>query len=391
MPGVYDYNSVNDAWQNGSVMDMVNNQVAQPTQPAPQPAPQSTEGIVQPSVQNLQQPNNSVFNQTHRAETPQPVPTQPTTQIATQGMGRRPTLQDYQAFALDYLAKKGYDYDEAMELMRPEFQAFAVREQAQNQALADDLVGRMQSMDIASPEYRQAAFQLYRLDPKMGQFMLKERIGPRELYTYNRNRQDRIADREATNKAQLNNMLQRAQVQQMIKQQQQENQVQQLMQYGGLDERTARMAVYGVRNGRVGATADNGGVSEKDYKLVTGRLKELLTKQDEGMQTNPNYRLSAEEQDEFNRLSQIANLAKQQLYAKYNVGGQQRQVQPRKVNFNDYYSLKPAIDHLVERNGGKIDKNIAQFVREKAGIGKDNTNPEEFINQILLKTYGFSG
>ena len=29
MPGVYDYNSVNDAWRNGSVMDMVNNQVAQ--------------------------------------------------------------------------------------------------------------------------------------------------------------------------------------------------------------------------------------------------------------------------------------------------------------------------------------------------------------------------
>lgn len=473
MPGVYDYNSVNDAWRNGSVMDMVNNQVAQqqPTDAdaftrqanlyanipvdytgninlANRPTVQNPDGSVStvrsmsfnedgkevlvPTVsqdgrtltpqqaidtyhqtgQNLgkfdtpeaatemarrihdQQAygvNNSVFNQTHRAETPQPVPTQPTTQIATQGMGRRPTLQDYQAFALDYLAKKGYDYDEAMELMRPEFQAFAVREQAQNQALADDLVGRMQSMDIASPEYRQAAFQLYRLDPKLGQFMLKEGIGPKELYTYNRNRQDRIADREATNKAQLSNMLQRAQVQQMIRQQQQENQVRQLMQYGNMDERTARLAVYDGRGGRIGATTGGGGVSEKDYKRAAEGLKALDDEIAEGMIANPKFQLSPEKQQQYNMLYAIKQRGDNEFYARNGVQPQQQKQQSTKINFNDYNSLKPALQRLVERNGGKFSKDIARLVRQRAGLDPDNNNPNEYLNIIFKKDYGFSG
>lgn len=388
--GVYDYNTVNDAWKNGSVMDMVNNQVAQPTQTAPQPTPQSTEGIVQPSVQNLQQPNNSVFNQTHRAETPQPVPTQPTTQIATQGMGRRPTLQDYQAFALDQLAKKGYDYDEAMELMRPEFQAFAVREQAQNQALADDLIGRMQTMDIASPEYRQAAFQLYRLDPKMGQFMLKEGIGPRELYTYNRNRQDRIADREATNKAQLNNMLQRAQVQQMIKQQQQENQVQQLMQYGNMDERTARMAVYGGRSGKAGATAGSGGVSKDDYKRATEGLKALVEKIAEKRLEDPSYQLSPEEQQQYNWLYAVKQKGDNEFYARNGINTQPQQQQKVKLNPNDYYSFGPVLQDMVRMNGG-MSKDVARAMRAALGFDPDDNSPNNFVNQVMKDQYGFSG
>lgn len=473
MPGVYDYNSVNDAWRNGSVMDMVNNQVAQqqPTDAdaftrqanlyanipvdytgninlANRPAVQNPDGSVStvrsmsfnedgkevlvPTVsqdgrnltpqqaidtyhqtgQNLgkfdtpeaatemarrihdQQAygvNNSVFNQTHRAENPQPVPTQPATQVASQGANHRPTVDEYTARAVSYLRNKGYSYADAMELMAPSIAAYKAEHEAQNQAMADDLIGRMQTMDIASPEYRQAAMQLYRLDPKLGQFMLKEGIGPKELYTYNRNRQDRIADREATNKAQLSNMLQRAQVQQMIRQQQQENQVRQLMQYGNMDERTARLAVYGGRGGRIGATTGGGGVSEKDYKRAAEGLKALDDEIAEGMIANPKFQLSPEKQQQYNMLYAIKQRGDNEFYARNGVGVQQQQAPRQKVNFNDYNSLKPAIDNLVKQNGGKFDESIARFIRQKAGIGADNKNPEEFLNIVFKNTYGFSG
>ena len=393
MPGVYDYNSVNDAWKNGSVMDMVNNQVAQPTQPAPQPTPQSTEGIVQPSIQNLQQPNNSVFNQTHRAETPQPIPTQPTTQIATQGMGRRPTLQDYQAFALDYLAKKGYDYDEAMELMRPEFQAYAVREQAQNQALADDLIGRMQTMDIASPEYRQAAFQLYRLDPQMGQFMLKEGIGPRELYLQNQKREDAATARQQKREdmqfnadLQIENKLRWLKVQDAYTQQRYANMAQQYINAGYSPKEAWAFAMGGNRG--KGATAYSG-VSKDDYKQAVEGKKALMAQIDEKRMENPNYQLTPYEQELFNMYDAVEKRHNAE-YAQRN-GYSPQQKQQVKINPNDYNSVGPFIKYIADGNNGKIDKDRAMFIRKYLGFDANDTSESNFINQILKKEYGFSG
>ena len=382
--------SIEDAWNNGSVMDMVNGQVAQkPTvQVAPQPEP---EGVAQQSVQNLQQlttqPNNSVFNQTHRAENPQPVPAQPTTQIANQGMSRRPTLNDYKAFALDYLTKKGYSYEDAMELMRPEFEIYAAREQEQNRAMADNLINEMQGMKIDSPEYRQAAFQLYRLDPKLGTFMLKEGIGPREQYLRGQKREDA----EYANEMNFKNYLRKLGVQDERQQKAIADRIQQLVTYGGLDLQTATRMVMlgGGRNGRNAlANTDNGLVSEKDYKLVMGRLKELQTKQDEGMLTNPNYRLSADEQDEFNRLSQIATLARQQLYNKYGIG--QKQQQKVQINPNDYNSVGPFIQWAVAQNKG-FTPELARAIRYKLGFNPDDNSPNNFVNQIFKTHYNFSG
>ena len=432
MPGIYDYNSVNDAWKNGSVMDMVNNQVAQPTDAdaftrqaniyanipvdytgninlANRPTVQNPDGSVstvrsmsfnedgkevlvptvsqdgrnltpQQAVDNYHQTgqhlgkfdtpeaatemarrihdqqaygvNNSVFNQTHRAENPQPVPTQPTTQIATQGMGRRPTLQDYQAFALDYLAKKGYDYDEAMELMRPEFQAFAVREQAQNQALADDLIGRMQNMDIASPEYRQAAFQLYRLDPKLGQFMLKEGIGPRELYQQNQKREDAATARQQkredmvfNNDLQFQGRLRWLKAQNEFTQQQYANKAQQLMDVYGYSPKEAWGIVLG---GSKGKAAGYGGVSKDDYKRATEGLKALDEEIAEGRLTNPNFQLSPEKQRQWNMFYAVKQKGDNEFFARNGVGQQQQQ-QKRKVNVNDYNELKPLIQFFIQQ------------------------------------------
>ena len=392
--GVYDYNTVDDAWKNGSVMDMVNSQVAQPTQTAPQPAPQNTEGIVQPSVQNLQQPNNSVFNQTHRAETPQPVPTQPTTQIATQGMGRRPTLQDYQAFALDYLAKKGYDYDEAMELMRPEFQAYAVREQAQNQALADDLIGRMQGMDIASPEYRQAAFQLYRLDPKMGQFMLKEGIGPRELYLQNQKREDAATARQQKREdmqfnadLQIENKLRWLKAQDAYTQQRYANMAQQYINAGYSPKEAWAFAMGGSRG--KGATV-GGGVSAADYKRATEGLKALMQKIDEKRLEDPSYQLSPEEQQQYNWLYAIKQKGDNEFYQRNGINTQPQQKQKVKLNPNDYYSFGPVLQDMVRMNGG-MSKDVARAMRAALGFDPDDNSPNNFVNQVMKEQYGFSG
>jgi len=475
MPGVYDYNSVNDAWRNGSVMDMVNNQVAQqqPTDAdaftrqanlyanipvdytgninlANRPTVQNPDGSVStvrsmsfnedgkevlvPTVsqdgrnltpqqaidayratgqhlgkfdtpeaatemarrihdQQAYGVNNSVFNQTHRAENPQPVPTQPATQVASQGMGRRPTLQDYQAFALDYLAKKGYDYDEAMELMRPEFQAFAVREQAQNQALADDLVGRMQTMDIASPEYRQAAFQLYRLDPKMGQFMLKEGIGPRELYLQNQKREDAATARQQKKEdmlfnadLQIENKLRWLKAQDAYTQQRYANMAQQYINAGYSPKEAWAFAMGGSRG--KGATV-GGGVSAADYKRATEGLKALMQKIDEKRLEDPSYQLSPEEQQQYNWLYAIKQKGDNEFYARNGINTQQQQ-QRAKLNPNDYYSFGPVLQDMVRMNGG-MSKDVARAMRAALGFDPDDNSPNNFVNQVMKDQYGFSG
>lgn len=468
MPGVYDYNSVNDAWKNGSVMDMVNNQVAQPTDAdafarqaslyanipvdytgninlANRPQVQNPDGSVStvrsmsfndgvkevliPTVsqdgRNLTEQqaidayratgqhlgkfdtpeaatemarrihdqqaygvSNSVFNQTHRAENPQPVPTQPATQVASQGMGRRPTVDEYTTRAVKHLMEKGYSYDDAMDLMRPGIAAYKAEQDAYDRKAADDLIGRMQSMDIASPEYRQAAFQLYRLDPKLGGFMLKEGIGPREAYLRNQKREDAAYNNEMS----FQNYLRKLGIQEERQQKAIANKVQQLVDYAGVDRRTAmQMVLFGGGRGGKGFSLGQSSVSEKDYKRAAEGLKALDDEIAEGMLANPKFQLSPEKQQQYNMLYAIKQRGDVEFYQRNGVGVRQQQAPRQKVNFNDYNSLKPAIDNLVKQNGGKFDESIARFIRQKAGIGADNKNPEEFLNIVFKNTYGFSG
>ena len=383
--------SVEDAWKNGSVMDAVNEQLAQKpaVQVAPQPEP---EGVAQQSVQNLQQlttqPNNSVFNQTHRAENPQPIPAQPTTQIANQGMSRRPTLNDYKAFALDYLTKKGYSYEDAMELMRPEFEIYAAREQEQNRAMADNLINEMQGMKIDSPEYRQAAFQLYRLDPKLGTFMLKEGIGPREQYLRGQKREDA----EYTNEMNFKNYLRKLGVQDERQQKAIADRIQQLVTYGGMDKETATRTVLfggGGRNGKNALVNGNSGVTKDDYKQAVEGKKALLAQIDERRMTNPDYQLSPYEQQLFNMYDAVEKRHNAE-YALRNGYGQQ-QPQQAKLNPNDYYSFGPLLQDLVKMNGGKMSKDVARALRARLGFNPDDNSPNNFVNVVLKEQYGFSG
>ena len=313
------------------------------------------------------------------------------TQMAAQGGNvatRRPSTEEFAAWTINHLVNnKGYSYEDAQRLMEPRIAAYAAREKAENRAMADNLISEMQNMKIDSPKYRQAAFQLYRLDPKMGEFMLKEGIGPREQYLRGQKREDTVF----ANEMNFKNYLRKLGVQSERQQKAIADKIQQLVEYGGMDRNTATQMVLfgGGRNGGRRTATDDGGVSEKDYKMVTGRLKELLAKQDEGMQTNPDYRLSASEQDEFNRLSQIANLAKQQLYQKYNVG-QQQPKQQAKLDPNNYYSFGPLLQDLVKRNGG-MSKDVARALRARLGFNPDDNSPNNFVNQVMKREYGFSG
>lgn len=394
MPGIYDYNSVNDAWQNGSVMDMVNNQVAQPTQPAPQPTPQSTEGIVQPSVQNLQQPNNSVFNQTHQAENPQPVPTQPATQVVSQGMNHRPTVDEYTARAIGYLRDKGYSYEDAMQLMQPRIAAYKAEQDAYNRNAADDLIGRMQTMDIASPEYRQAAFQLYRLDPQMGQFMLKEGIGPRELYLQNQKREDAAVARQQKREdmqfnadLQIENKLRWLKAQDAYTQQRYANMAQQYINAGYSPKEAWAFAMGGSRG--KGATV-GGGVSAADYKRATEGLKALMQKIDEKRLEDPGYQLSPEEQQQYNWLYAIKQKGDNEFYQRNGINTQPQQRQKVKLNPNDYYSFGPVLQDMVRMNGG-MSKDVARAMRAALGFDPDDNSPNNFVNQVMKEQYGFSG
>ena len=144
------------------------------------------------------------------------------------------------------------------------------------------------------------------------------------------------------------------------------------------------------RNGATAKNAANTGVTKDDYKQAMEGKKALTEKIAENRAVNPNYQLSPEEQDMWNMYDAVE---KRQLaeFAQRNGINQQKQAQRNKVDFNDYYSLKPAIDNLIKQRGGKFDAEIARFIRHRAGIGADNKDPNEFVNQIFEKTYGFRG
>jgi len=366
--------SVEDAWKDKSMMDMVNNQVAQ------------------------QPPVNSVFNQTQIAENPQPIPTQPATQVVSQGMGRKPTLQDYQAFAIDYLSKKGYSYDDAMELMKPEFDAYALREKAQNQAMADNLIADMQNMKIDSPEYRQAALQLYRLDPKMGEFMLKEGIGPREQFLYGRKlsdlaaaQQQRRSDAVFNNDLRFSNFVKQREWADAYAQRQMDARYQ-WAKSRGADDQSAMAFAMGSSGGRrnaSGISATAGTVTKDDYKQAVEGKKALLAQIEERRMTDPAYQLSPYEQELYNMYDTVERKHNAE-YAQRNGYGQQQPKQQAKLDPNDYYSFGPLLQDLVKRNGG-MSKDVARALRARLGFNPDDNSPNNFVNQVMKREYGFSG
>lgn len=321
------------------------------------------------------------------------------TQMAAQGntvARRKPTAAEYEAGVISYLVNnRGYSYEDAQQLMAPRIQAYKLQEAAENRNMADNLIAEMQNMKIDSPEYRQAAFQLYRLDPQMGTFMLKEGIGPREQYLrgeklsdQERARLQKREDMQFNADMQLRNKLQWLQTQSAYTQQQAANRVNQLMQYAGLDEKSAWLAVLG--GGRNGSVAANTGVTKYDYKRAMEGLKALTEKIDEGRLNDPQFQLSPEEQELFNNYSLIANKANAEYFQRNGVGKQPKQPQRVKIDPNDYYSVGPFIQDMVKRNGG-FSKDVARAVRARLGFNPDDNSPNNFVNQILKTHYNYSG
>ena len=320
-------------------------------------------------------------------------PTAPTgiSQLAEQGaMPRKPTAQEYEMRVINYLMNKGYDYDEAQQLMSPRIQMYKMQEANENRQKADALAAQLDQLPIDSNEYRAGALQLYRLDPQIGGLYLKDGIGRREQYVYGRNRQDKREDMQYNADFQLRNQLQRLQATEAYKQQLAQNKISQLVQLG-YDPRQATLMVLGMGGrGNSANGANNGGVTKDDYTWAEKTIAGLDEELDNMRAENPNAQLSPEKIQMYNNASMILNLANQQRLARYGIG-QQQQGQQKKINFNDYNSLKPVLQYLVQKNGGKFDANIARLIRQRAGLDPNNNNPNEFLNEVFKRDYDFSG
>ena len=322
-----------------------------------------------------------------------PTPTA-VTQMVAQGNNvatRKPTAAEYEAGVINYLVNnRGYSYEDAQQLMAPRIHAYKVQEEAENKAMADNLINELSTMRIDDPAYRQKALQLLQLNPQMGGYMLKEGISPREQYVYDRNRRDKREDQVFNANMQFDNRKRLMDLQNAYTQQQMMNRVQQLMQYGDMDERTAWATVLGGgRGGRGTSAAGNAGVSSADYKRAVDGLKALDDEVAEGRLENPNFQLSPQKQQQYNMLAAVKQRGDNEFFARNGVAMPQQQRQ--RINVSDYNQLKPMLQALVQRNGGKFDKNIAMLVRKYAGLDPNNNNPNEYLNEVFKRDYDYSG
>ena len=305
------------------------------------------------------------------------------------------TAQEYKTGVTDYLMNtKGYSYDEALRLMAPNISAYEQQEAADNERKAEAIAAQLDLMPIDSPNYRANALKMLKLNPTMAKLYLQDSIGRRDIY----NRKNQIADRLVARQQrredmqfnadlQMDNMIRRQKALDAYKQQQAQEKAQQLIS-AGWDPKQAIAMALGV-GGRNSAGNALGGVSKDDYKWAEDTISGLTEKLENLRLSNPNAQLPAEDIQLFNTASAIRNLANQQRVSRYGIG--QQQAQRPKVNVNDYNQLKPMLQALVQKNGGKFDKNIAMLVRKYAGLDPNNANPNEFVNEVFKNDYDFSG
>ena len=380
---IFGNNSVMDEW-NKSAFNQARDNEAQAAMAEQQK--QLLASIPQTVVPQQEQPPTVVAQQPTA-----PAPTS-ISQLAEQGaVPRKPTAQEYEMRVINYLMNKGYDFDEAQQLMSPRIQMYRMQEAVDNRNKADALAAQLDQLPIDSNEYRAGALQLYRLDPQIGGLYLKDGIGRREMYMQDRNRANKREDMQYNADFQLRNSLQRMQAAEAYKQQLAQNKISQLVQLG-YDPRQATLMVLGVGGrGNSANGANNGGVTKDDYTWAEKTIASLDEKLDSMRADNPNAQLSPQDIQMYNDASMIMKWANQQRVARYGLGGQQQQGQQKKINFNDYNSLKPVLQYLVQKNGGKFDANIARLVRQRAGLDPNNNNPNEFLNEVFKRDYDFSG
>ena len=222
---------------------------------------------------------------------------------------------------------------------------------------------------------------------------MKDGIGRSEMYMQNLNRQNKREDMQYNADFQLRNQLQRMQAQEAYRQQLVQNKISQLVGAGYSPQQATAMVlgVGGRANANIANGANNNGnVSKDDYKWATDTISSLDEKLSTLREVDPKAQLSAQEIQMYNNAHMIMNLANQQRMARYGLG-QNQQGQRQKINVGDYNQLKPLLQALVQKNGGKFDKNIAMLVRKYAGLDPNNNNPNEYLNEVFKNDYGFSG
>lgn len=312
------------------------------------------------------------------------------TRLIDQGAQQSPlTAQQYKTGVIDYLmTTKGYSYEDAVRLMAPDIAAYERQEAENNEKKSYEIAAQLENTPIDSTDYRMNALRLLKLNPTLGKYYLKEGVGRRDIWNRATQRQQRQEDMRFNADLQFDNKLRWLKMQEAFKQEQIQSKIRQLVG-AGMDERSATAAVLGAGGRGNGAYGNNGAVSQGDYKWAEDTINGLNEKLDGLKAENPNAQLSPAEIQLYNSAAQIRNLANQQRLARY--GLSQQQGQQQKVNVNDYNQLKPMLQALVQKNGGKFDKNIAMLVRKYAGLDPNNNNPNEFVNEVFKNDYNFSG
>jgi len=228
-------------------------------------------------------PPQPVVQQTVIPEMQQAVPKM--TNFVEQGAvpNRKPTAQEYETRAINYLMNKGYNYDDALQLMAPRIQMYKAEEAAENRQRADALAAQLDRTPIDSPEYRAGALQLYRLDPQIGGLYMKDGIGRREMYVQDRNRQNKREDMQYNADFQLRNSLQRMQAAEAYKQQLAQNKINQLVQ-AGYDPRQATLMVLGMggRGNRVANDNNSGLLTGANLKIIENEYNKMLEQVQDG-------------------------------------------------------------------------------------------------------------
>lgn len=139
----------------------------------------------------------------------------------------------------------------------------------------------------------------------------------------------------------------------------------------------------------------NGGVSKDDMALADRTINSLEKELAEMRITDPNATLSPDKIRLYNQMSNIRNKYMSEMMQRNGLGtSQDNAVTPKgnegyTVDANDYKFIKPLIQTLVSKNGGKFDKNVAQAIRARYGLDPENANPNEWLNEIFKNEYGY--
>ncbi len=287
------------------------------------------------------------------------------------------------AAATKFLAQKGYEPDEIQTMLIPYVQNWQERQADEYRTAAQNIMDELGEMRNDNPAYLQKIMELAKYDPAAAKlFTQEEYVGGRDRWNRSNKLDDvktNVENRKDLAKFQNDLSIGRMREQLALRTQAEQDHIARtaaLYQKLGYD---AKEALYlamggGGRGGRGNAQA--GAITPQQMaaaKYVLDDEQKWNQGQVVGEQKPYPYKAQA---DMARQLMQIAMLNGK------DVGQQGTTGRPKDAfNMGNYGHFTNTVTKL--KQAGYTDKEIIEFVREEAGIGKGNTNPQETVNEYL--------